>query len=220
MRRLVQAVSIVGLAVFMMAASASAAVITFNTNSTTVGNATGFGTLGVGGLTLNSSGGVSATLVFEPQGNSDIGIPTSVNLGIFKLACPTCTTLAGGTGSFFNPFTFNLVITDVTDGGIGRFVGSSTGGAVYRDLSGLTINWAPLQLGPGTSNANSGTFGTTYFTTTTFTAIVFPQSGEAPGETTVQGYVGSSAIPEPVTMVLIGSGLLGLGFIRRRAKKG
>ncbi len=28
-----------------------------------------------------------------------------------------------------------------------------------------------------------------------------------------------SSIPEPVTMILIGSGLLGLGFIRRRAKK-
>jgi hypothetical protein len=193
----------------MMAASASATSITFNTNSA----GTGFN--GTSSLTLNSSGGVSSTLVFAPDGPSLIGIPTSVNLGTFTLACPSCTTLPG-TGSFFNPFTFNLVVTDSSDGGTGTFVGTSTGGAVYKNLSGLTINWAPLVLGPGTTNASSGSFGPTSFTTTIFTAIVAPNSGQDVGESTVQGFVNSS-VPEPVTFGLIGSGLLLLGLLRRRA---
>jgi hypothetical protein len=200
----------------MMVASANASSITFNTNSTIVGAATGFGALGVGGLTLLNSSGTAASLVFVPDGNSLIGIPTSVNLGGFTLACPLCTTLPG-TSSFFNAFTFNLVVTDVSDGATGVFVGTSTGGAVYKNLSGLTVNWAPLILGPGTTNASTGNFGPTSFTTTVFTAIVPPNSGQDVGESTVQGFVNSSAIPEPVTFGLIGSGLLLLGLLRRRA---
>jgi hypothetical protein len=107
-----------------------------------------------------------------------------------------------------------LVITDTTDGASGQFVGSSTGGAVFSNLSGLTVNWVPLILGPGTTNTLSGNFGTTFFTTTTFTGLAAPNSGTPPGDTTVQGFVSST--PEPTTYGLVGGGLLGLGLLRRK----
>jgi len=209
LRRLVQAASITGVAVFMMVGSASATTVTYNTNAA----GTGFGG---SSLTLNNSTGQAATLTYIPDVNITTGVPSNVNFGNFTLVCGTCSTQAIGTGSFFNSFTFDLVITDVTDGATGQFVGTSTGGQVFSDVSQVTVNWAPLQLGPGTNNATSGDFGPTIVTTTVFTGIVAPNSGAVPGQSTVQGFVNSSAVPEPATLSLVGGTLLGLGMLRRK----
>ena len=208
--RLVQATSIAGLALFMMAASASASTITFNTNA----SGTGFsGT----SLIDNNDFGATATLTYIPDGNTVSGVPSNVNFGNFTLVCPSCSTQAIGAGSHFAAFTFDLVITDVTDGNAkGQFVGTSTGGLVWSDVSQITINWAPLSLGPGTTNALSGNFGTTIFGTSSFTGIVAPNSGAVPGQSTIQGTINSSATPEPATFALLGGGLLGLGIVRRK----
>lgn len=160
-------------------------------------------------------------MTFTPNGDTSTGIPSNVNFGDFKLECITCTTQVGGVGATFLPFTFDLVITDVTDGGAkGRFVGSSTGGTVYSDVSQVTINWAPLIIGPGTQNATFGNFGETSFSTTVFTGIVAPNSGTPLGVSTVQGYVSSSEVPEPATLALVGVALFGIGFLRKRTNLG
>jgi hypothetical protein len=194
---------------FIMAGSADASVI-YNTNaaSTLFTNS--------GTLTMSNTLGVAATLTFTPDSNSTTGVPSSIALGDFLLACSTCSTQANGVGSFFPAFTFNLVITDVTDGATGRFTGTSTGGAVWSDVSQISITWAPLQLGSGPNNASTGSFGPTVFTTTSFTGIVAPNSGTPAGDSTVQGFVGSTAIPEPATLSLIGGGFVFLGMLRRK----
>ncbi|MBY0372963.1 MAG: PEP-CTERM sorting domain-containing protein [Bryobacteraceae bacterium] len=207
----VRVVALAGLAALAMATNARAALVTYNTNAA----GTGFGGAT---LTLSNSVGANATLSFVPNGDTSTGVPSNVNFGNFTLVCPSCSTQALSAGSFFSPFTFNIVVTDVTDGAVGQFVGTSTGGTVFSDVSQITINWAPLMIGPGTTNASSGNFGPTTFSTTVFTGIVAPNSGSVPGQSTIQGFVTSAdptATPEPATTALIGSALLAFGMLRR-----
>jgi hypothetical protein len=199
------------LAIALLAFAVGATPITFSTDSA------GRGFDGAS-LTLTNSAGAEATLTFIAAVNSTTGVPSDVNFGNFTLVCETCTTQAIGTGSFCSAFTFNLVLTKMTDGAIGMFVGTSTGGGVFNDVSQVTINWAPLTLGPGTTNALTGNFGGTTFSTTVFTGIVAPNSGAVPGQSAVQGFVSSSDVPEPSTYALVGFVLVGVGVAHRRAR--
>ncbi len=208
--RLARVASAAGVALFMLAANANAATITFNTLTSAFSG---------GGLILANSSGQAATLAFAPDINTTITVPSNVNFGNFTLLCATCTTTLGTT---FNPFTFNLIVTDVTDGAVGRFVGTSVGTQVLLNQSQITINWVPLELGPGTTNATSGSFGPTVFNITPTTRIVAPNSGAEAGSTTVQGDISSlqqaGVVPEPATFALVGFGLLGIGLLSKKKR--
>lgn len=213
LRRLVQAASITGVALVVMAASATAYPISFNTSA----SGTGFGAGGGLGLSLNSApGGQAATLVFAPNMGDTQGGPTNINLGSFTLACATCGAFGSGLSATFAPFTLEMILTDVTDGGTGKFIGSSTGGEVFTGVSQIDVFWVPLSLGPGTNNALSGSFGPSVFTIDLKTLVVSPTSGTTPGLSTVQGTLSSSAVPEPATVGLVGAALLGLGLLGRK----
>jgi hypothetical protein len=209
--------AVFSLALISVGSIASAATVTYNTNSPTTGFASG-------GLTLSGTNG--ASLAFSALPSTVVGTPTNVNFGIFTLSCSECTDQpnTGSSGSaFFSAFTFHLVVRDETDGGVGTFVGSSTGGFIYRNASPINISWVPLILGPGTVNATSGTFGPTVIFMLRDTNIVAPNSGARPGQTTVEGFISSSTetpvvegIPEPGSLALFGGGLIGLYCLIRK----
>jgi hypothetical protein len=110
-----------------------------------------------------------------------------------------------------------LVVTDSTDGATGLFVGTSSGGNVWSDVSQINISWLPVALGPGTSNASTGDFGATTFGITSASIIVAPNSGDPQGFTSVAGFVNTQALPEPRSFALMGAGLIALGMFQRRS---
>ena len=211
--------ALIAAAVFIFALSANASSITYATNSAQNGYN------GIpGNLTLNGVGfgGGSATLVFSGIPSTLVGLPTNIALGQFNLTCTACTNLTPGTaGATFAAFTADLFVTDVTDGGIGEFIGSSTGGTVFADSSTMSITWitpASLTLGPGTLNAQGiTTFGTSYFVVFTPTPIVAQNTND--GITTVQGQVNSTLAPEPTTMAMVGGLFVGLAALARKRRR-
>lgn len=206
--------TVAAILIMMMAASAGATTIVYDT-------ADGGSIFVGGGLTLDSTGGATATLTYNPIGDTTVDGPTNINLGSFTLSCPTCGTEASGLGTAFGAFTFDLVVSDDTptdDTAVGEFVGTSTGGTVWSDASNISISWLPISLGPGTTGALSGDFGTEVFTISTPTLIVAPNSGASPGVTTVQGALASTAAPEPATMAMVGGLFIGLAALARKRR--
>ena len=213
-KRSLQLPLVTAMAVFSMAVTASAGTITYSTNAP--------GTEFVSpttGLTLDSSSGLTATLTFEPDADIAIGVPSNINFGIFTLVCAECSTEETESASF-DAFTFDLVITDESDGATGEFVGASAGGTVAINSSTITVDWSPVVLGPGSTGALTGDFNLTDFEITSESRIVAPNSGANVGETTVQGDLNSgdvgSLVPEAGTLSMIGAGLIGLGLLFRR----
>jgi hypothetical protein len=203
-RRLIHVAAITAMALFVTAASAS--TITWNSN-------TGSAYVSGGGLVLESNGGTSSEITFTPNVASTNAPPSNVDFGDFLLTCNSC-----GTATF-GAFTFDLVIDDTTDGAFGTFVGTSTGGTVTATSSTISISWLPLQLGPGTSNASSGNFGPTEFEVPNLTLIVAPNSGTPQGDTSIQGVLTSTLVPEPATLAMSGLALIGLAALARKRRK-
>ncbi|MGB7758274.1 MAG: PEP-CTERM sorting domain-containing protein [Bryobacteraceae bacterium] len=230
--RIIQ-IALIAAAVLMLAGIASASTINYDTALAFPMNP--YTTAFNGGMStvLSSTGGTAAvgaaTITFTGDNVTAIGVPSFINYGDFVVACATCSTAAAGTAdATFGAFTADLYLWDETDNAYGEFIGTSTGGMVYADQSTINITWTTpvsLQVGAGTNNAlagGSGSFGYTYFTINPTTNLVAPDSGggggAGTGDTTIGGAVGSTALPEPTTMALVGGLFIGLAALARKRR--
>jgi hypothetical protein len=222
---------LLGFAAILTAASASADVTYDLTGS-------GFDTTGdpfaISADQLDPSSGFTSNFTLDyslPSGgaaNTITSFPSNISYGNLTLDCIGCTTPGTVYSANFSAFTIDIMIDDTTDGAVGEFVGTSTGGSVSYCLSscpgGLTnvgssnvsIAWSPVTLsGPGSV---SGNFGNTQFNITTPTGVVDPTTNA--GVSSIQGSVTTqvSGTPEPATLAMMGGGLLVLGLISKKRR--
>lgn len=198
--------------------SFSGAFTEFNGSSSS-GTSESLGVIDGGDFTL------SYTIPGSSSPNTVTAPSTNINLGNFTLTCTQpASDVCNGDLVTFPAFTFVITLDDSTDGGIGTFTGASAGGTVSDNFgtnagsSSIQIAWTPLQLGPGSNGASSGSFGANSFSINSPALIVDPTTNG--GVTSVQGIFDNGTVPEPATLGLVGSGLLLFGFVsRRRATK-
>lgn len=137
---------------------------------------------------------------------------TTVNLGILSA------TAGPASGADFSgaSFTLNVNFTTPADAGQQSFTGALTG-QVFTNASTARINWT----GPTTLTFVSPTQGTFTLSVEPFTPINNPGDNTLNVRGTLTLVSGpQAAIPEPATLLLLGTGLLGAVGLKRRTGRG
>jgi hypothetical protein len=190
--------TLAGLFVAGTVAHASAAtLVQFNTT----------GVFGNGLNTITFTDGGFATLTFNGTSNALLA-PTNASFGDIVLS----TGEGGFTGSASSDFTLNIFQTGPTAGS-GQLLGQVEGTFAMLNSTDFLLTFSD----PSTTIAG------VQYSLQPFYFIVPPTSGSgggaAPGVTTVQGQITplqTAPIPEPTTMMLLGTGLLAAFRARRR----